>query len=677
MNINLLPPSQTDELRCADGELDIAWTAGNDNSDNSSDSDKVASGEDNFPEPDPEILFALNPGDKLLGVHRPFGIEMPWNAIVARGNNQLAYINSANNRLSLPFAEFDTAAIRQLSCVGNFLIFLTNNGLRYALWNDSSGNYDWLGGIPGPPTLRLTTTPKHLYPYSSIDGEQPEMDISLAVPEGSESGVTAWLEGRLSPACPETVKSELRGKIALTVKGFVDDVARAGLFLGCVTFRAAWQTETYLWRPSECLSCDTTDTDLPRLIIAGAYCQNGQLSLRLRFSRVPYSVNAEITSAVPTGWGRVIDGATVVKGEEQTGLLTGTVSDVVTLRGEGRGFYIGSYKPEVDQKETLKEITPHIGSSEIPDRIDGFQDILVTMHNLKEGVAKNRTTVSHNRFPMLTRAETTVSGNALAAAAHSLQRTGVATDGASPLYAFCTDGIHALTPYAGGLADNRLISRDAIVAPETVTPLPDSVCFITERGVMRLKNGTVSCISKALTNSDRGRVFDAECRLAYHYRRNCLYLYRPGTEGIDVYDIDGDRWYNFGLSFEGHWSAWPSLIVKWGATRRKETEETLLDSVWTRPLKLGDPFAVKRLREVGILDPAMLTKEVGIFCSLNLKRWHFLGRLKPSEGVCSIRLRGSGWRFFKLKIDFTSNSGVTELNIFDKYKPLIMCMIEK
>lgn len=67
-------------------------------------------------------------------------------------------------------------------------------------------------------------------------------------------------------------------------------------------------------------------------------------------------------------------------------------------------------------------------------------------------------------------------------------------------------------------------------------------------------------------------------------------------------------------------------------------------SVTTRPLKLGDPFAVKRVTELRALWPDGSLRPVSLYGAMQLGKWHFLGLARQG----AMRLRGSGWRFFRV-----------------------------
>lgn len=66
---------------------------------------------------------------------------------------------------------------------------------------------------------------------------------------------------------------------------------------------------------------------------------------------------------------------------------------------------------------------------------------------------------------------------------------GTGQTGAAPLYVFCQDGIYALFVDASGemaYPNSRILSRDVLSIPRSVTPIDNGVVFVTERGLMNI-----------------------------------------------------------------------------------------------------------------------------------------------------------------------------------------------
>lgn len=67
--------------------------------------------------------------------------------------------------------------------------------------------------------------------------------------------------------------------------------------------------------------------------------------------------------------------------------------------------------------------------------------------------------------------------------------------------------------------------------------------------------------------------------------------------------------------------------------------------VKTRPIKLGDPFACKKISEVEAAWPDGSLLPLKLYGSLRLDKWYFLG-LAPKVRMTT---RGSGWRYFMVE----------------------------
>lgn len=88
--------------------------------------------------------------------------------------------------------------------------------------------------------------------------------------------------------------------------------------------------------------------------------------------------------------------------------------------------------------------------------------------------------------------------------------------------------------------------------------------------------------------------------------------------------------------------------------------------VTTRPLKLGDASVVKKLEEVEALWPDGSRLPLKVYGAMRLGRWRFLGLARNGR----MRLRGSGWRFFKFEtFAINSASGCLLPQIFIIFAP--------
>ena len=71
---------------------------------------------------------------------------------------------------------------------------------------------------------------------------------------------------------------------------------------------------------------------------------------------------------------------------------------------------------------------------------------------------------------------------------------GTGQTGEAPLYVFCQDGVYALFVDSSGemvYSNSRILTRDVLSVPRSVTPIDNGVVFITERGLMCISGNEV------------------------------------------------------------------------------------------------------------------------------------------------------------------------------------------
>ena len=73
--------------------------------------------------------------------------------------------------------------------------------------------------------------------------------------------------------------------------------------------------------------------------------------------------------------------------------------------------------------------------------------------------------------------------------------------GQHPLYAFCSDGVWALSVSdVGSYKAVQPISRDVCTNPDSVTPIDNAVLFAADRGIMLIAGGQTTCISDTIAD---------------------------------------------------------------------------------------------------------------------------------------------------------------------------------
>lgn len=297
----------------------------------------------------------------------------------------------------------------------------------------------------------------------------------------------------------------------------------------------------------------------------------------------------------------------------------------------------------------------------------------------------NLLAVSDTVFPFSCSGIGEIAGGRIITVEHSLRSLSSGQLGDFPLYAFCSDGIRALTPKDDAFRDVQLISRDVPVSDSAFAPTDDGVCLISERGVLKVEGTSIVNLSARLTV---GKLWQDADKIAYIYGRDSLVLY-GGDEAPLVYDFNNSRWLEAEWTEDGkvpdtHWYAWPDtffgvgnsvgrLLLETDGAMARNIGEVDVIPFSTRPLKFGSPFAEKRLLYVEAVWPDSKTREVAVYGANNLGIWHCLGRSSTGK----MRLRGSGWRYFRIESYVKRDFNMENDGMLNYLKPLIICKIQE
>ena len=244
--------------------------------------------------------------------------------------------------------------------------------------------------------------------------------------------------------------------------------------------------------------------------------------------------------------------------------------------------------------------------------------------------------------------------------------------GQFPLYAFCSDGIWALTVSDTGVyGAKQPISRDVCTNPDSITQIDNAVVFVTNQGLKLISGSDVvllsgpvdgynlneSFIEDALTafatkvGEDSPYVGDASqfitqvqtARIVYDYAHNLLHVFH------DNESVGQTKFRHYVFSFDT--KQWSTQVLPWKLTTalpgyplstmqfgdklyqyEKTTDETMrIGYALTRPLALGDPLSRKALydlRIVGQRTNDSTTRRVAVYVSNDNVNWYRLKSLK-------------------------------------------------
>lgn len=707
--IALKAPSNLDDLRSADGEViggDWLFPSPPDLTDvDASSPTTPESAPPSLPTPDePEMEL---PEDAVpLLAHR---VEPDvWNLIYKDTSGNVYFHSGRSSSPKLIVGVGTVGTVAEAVDVGKYVALLTDNGLMFASWE--AGSYKWLGSPPEAPAFAVTRIAKALPPYSYVDGDLPEMVVEIQADDSEAELIRDWLDATSPERCPAELKSRLKKAIVSAVKAFVDRIAEAGLFFQSLYISEAWAKGDVYWNYSNPILLDAVDS--LKLRVKGVSYSAGVFSVRLSLSQSPFALAvSNPLFSLPEAWKNVINQVGVFVSKDYSRVNFNGLTDALFLTSSTRGFEMPLTAPlSFDSKKIEFTELGAIGlaqstttfyapkgevcfrqlnflslPSKTPDFVRNINSSLMAVWNGGVVTPENSMMVSLPFMPFAISNATTIGGERVLNVTHSLRPLSSGQLGQFPLYAFCADGIRALTPKDGGYVDVQLISRDVVISDAAFAPLPSGTAFISSRGVMEIEGTTVKCISDKLkAQAGRDHKFSDCDRLAYDYATDSLILYNAEEQGAFLQKHDSSVWYALDWCPAGHCYFWPDLLLMLGnnlcklkiANSDKNGSlrvSTVLNGMQTvilhtRPIKLGDPFLFKKLKKVTVTWPDGNDFPYQIFGSSKLGIWHLLGRSRSN----SIRLEGSAWRFFKIEIPVISPPSYEYSDIIAIPKPLIM-----
>lgn len=245
--------------------------------------------------------------------------------------------------------------------------------------------------------------------------------------------------------------------------------------------------------------------------------------------------------------------------------------------------------------------------------------------------------------------------------------------GQYPLLVFTTEGIWAMSVSNTGLFNAILpMSREVCNNPASITQTDGEVFFSSKKGLMVIVGSQVKCVSEQLSGRVKAYNIDLsfaeylkQSFMAYDYRDSLLWIFNPNSgfeEFCYVYSIRSGTFskYQFQNAVTNVVSDYPdyllqsnreevlSLLNRPDINSSEEQANSYSATLITRPMKLENAFALKRLIQVlhvRQFDEAKLS--LRIFASNNL-------RPETSTWVELHSLRGTPWKYYRFRYDFTS-----------------------
>lgn len=543
-----------------------------------------------------------------------------------------------------------TSTIRKIVGVGEWLVILTTNTLYYAKWNGTA--YDRLSQPPAAPEPFYSISASALPPYSYAADAKPTLNVRVTVGQDHGADSLDWLAGRPN-TLPQAVREAIMDGVSDSLRGFVESARSAGLNLSPVRIAAARVTaDGTLWQMSQPVMVG--DATTPFLTIRDTEHHDGVLYLTLVSSVSPYRV----TSLMP-------DASTkLLVASHKKGLDPNTLSSPIWISATERGFQSVPFPTGENDFETFPVALTDMRSGGVPTDIFSIGGLLFAVRN---DTPFTRLLVSSNSDPMVAMSESTVEGEGIQYITRHLSGTTTAGDEGFPLVAFCGDGIRILKSTGSGYRSVRLLSREVAHSRYAFAPIPSGTVFLTQSGLKKLEGTTVKTVSES------GAIpYDETARLFYLYDRDSVGIYTSKDAPGGLVGLKSGTVSELVNTPEQIHYGWPYCFGKLGTAIGKINvtddmeQDTSLDTepgsdnelvpIKTRPIKLGDPFAIKKVEEIEAIWPDGCGRALKLYGALRPGRWFFLG-LAPRGRM---RMRGSGWRFFRVET-FAVKSGSSTL----------------
>ena len=707
--VELRAPSDLDDILCRDGEIiNGEWLFPNEKP---SDSESTGgAGQGSTPTLVLKESYVTLPDfSEVFLAHK---VDEGCNVIYSDSSGNLKWIGNHYGRGTLAVAGV-AGKVREIVDIGVFLVINSDRGLLFAYWNHSVSDYVWLGSVPEAPAVKARTVPKALPPYSYVDGDMPVFIAELKVEDTDVDPIRKWLAGTDTLGCPSRLKDNVRNAVAESMRDFLKDVENAGLWFQRLYLSMAWKSSETIWGYSPEVSVGISDRLY--LKINAVSHSAGIFRLQLVLSRSPYCVSVDnVLDSLSKEWRSVVDGIRVFVSREVESFGFNAVSDAIYLDASARGFEIYPLPASTNSSDFVRpEMTPFFelnadkGAADIfrpaarvfsvldrfdlpsipPDFIRNINSRLVSVWTHDSENRRNKISVSASFLPFAATGENEISGEKIINLSHSLRPLSSGQLGQFPLHAFASDGIRALAPNGTSFSDVQLISRDVALGKDCFAPLPEGSAFISRRGVMEIEGTSVTCISDSIYEQTEMKWDFAETdRLAYDYKSDSLILYNNTVDRAIFYSRSSKTWSGLSWLPSAHLYLWPLLLIVSGNElklpvlenvetvgklaaddlRSVESEDTVV--LTTRPIKLGSPFAIKKLKRVEGIWPDGGRMPFSVYGSLKPGLWHLIGKSMGGP----IRLEGSGWRFFKLEIAVRQPESLDYEKIKSIPKPLIM-----
>ncbi|MCM1152437.1 MAG: hypothetical protein NC328_02120 [Muribaculum sp.] len=652
----------------------------------------------------------LPSGAKILGCHSAKGRHDSSlgadknrylrfdNLILLLADGAPAYIDLSSGDIhSIPTPSIAFDSQPRITACGEILVFCHGGLPLFSRFKN--GTYSQPRPIPSPLRPKFTEEAASLPGYCDIAGDLPQLRLTLPCPAAIEADVSAWLAGTQQNQTDWYSASfvQLRSDIEKTLRSLWDEYLAEAQAAGLAVIQR---------RGAAAISVDSPDANkreyfavsAPSIIgssssvefrISSFRVGGGELNITVLASVRPIRVHCRAESDTDREAVMLMSGE-MLKADPShplQGLMNLAAIEGDNQRRRGWRLSLTATDDYPDEEKYMPVASGVFHNGEVDmtaDRVVSNEFVVIdrsrrSLFRAESGISFNGRIIFTGEDGMWisgtgpTLSECTPGqseGYSIEELAASMKSLSSGQLGDFPLYSFSRDGIRALTPDSDfGFRSVQLICRDSILPGTRVAPTLNGVAMITQRGVVTLEGSRAQSIG--MPDKD-----GLPAELHWHYGSNSL-IARYDDNTAFAYSEQLKEWLPIGVS-DCLVDAWPVLlsaargVISEAGTQiydpnpdadagvRPPVEHT----VYTRPLKLGDRFALKKVKQVA-LSPDAETAGFEIEGSRDLNHWHLLGRGKYR--ICD--LRGSGWRFFRLRIRMRPLATLLPSSVLVEYLP--------
>lgn len=267
----------------------------------------------------------------------------------------------------------------------------------------------------------------------------------------------------------------------------------------------------------------------------------------------------------------------------------------------------------------------------------------------------------NNPFTFSSKGDITIRMGGIIGLASQSMSLGEMEHGIHPLTIFSEKGISLLRLASDGTyTRSDEISREVCNNPSSITETDGPVFFSSEKGLMVLLGTEAKCVSEQLSgkSGDPFPTYLKTAYIAYDYRDSLLWIFN-GAKECYVYSIKSGTFsrYSFDNVITVAINNYPDYLLQSGTklysllnrpniNSLEEQNNSYSGQMITRPMKLENAFALKKLIQVMHVHQMEGSLSLRIFASNNLKR-------EASTWVELHSLLGTPWKYYKFQYDFT------------------------